>query len=344
MKKKILISSIFLSAFCAVVYAISNGGTATDPLVTQSTADSLVNNAVNEYIENTLNFYENPTEQIVSNIIEKDADSVCFLRNDTISNIDIGDKIIYRSGDITLSGTGTLINLSNGTTVENPTSLATNVQYLVAENSNFTITVNGLTSFFNIDGSYTHSNPYTVKYLNLADGLRNLGLLQGTNYGYQLARPATRVEALIMFVRLIGEEAEALAYTGSHPFTDVASWSDSYVAYAYNKGYTNGMTLTTFEPSRPIRDLDYYTFILRALNYKDNEDFTWSLAYDKAIEIGLVSSDFPNYQELYRDLLVYISYTALEQTYANETATLAELLIQNDIISLEDFENLKDLV
>lgn len=344
MKKKILISSIFLSAFCAIVYAISsNGGSQSDPLVTQSTADNLFNTTINEYVENSLETFSEPTEIIVSNIIQKDVDTLCFIKNDVISNLDMGDKIIQRTGSITITGTGSLINLSTGGIITNPTSLSLGVQYLIAENSNFTFTVTSTTALMLIDGGYNCTNPYITQYTHIADALSSLDLFQGTNYGYQLAKPASRIEALIMFIRLIGEEEEALAYDGSHPFTDVASWSDSYVAYAYNMGYTNGVSETSFNPSRVISDLDFYTFILRALNYEDNIDFTWATAYDIALEIELLSENFPRYNELVRDLLVLVSYKALDSNYANQTTTLADSLIEKGLINVEDYENLKNL-
>ena len=34
-----------------------------------------------------------------------------------------------------------------------------------------------------------------------------------------------------MFLRLLGEESDALAFNGTHPFTDVPGWLSPYVAY-----------------------------------------------------------------------------------------------------------------
>ncbi|MFI3226185.1 MAG: hypothetical protein R3Y09_02135 [Clostridia bacterium] len=332
MKKKILTAAIFLTSFSLIVYAISAGGTQSDPIVTQSEVDSLLVEYIDDYLDGNLNAYTNPIETSVSNLISSTTDRICFVENDIIS-LDMGDKIVVRSGTYTLSGTGSVVNLSTGEEIINPTSLTFGVQYIVTENSNLTLTVTSLNSHIYIQGAYTYSNIYNVQYVDYANALYDLSLFAGSNYGYQLDRAATRIESLVMFIRLIGEEDEALAFTGTHNFTDVDAWADQYVAYAYNMGYTNGMTATEFGSTRYVRDLDYYTFILRALEYEDDIDFTWATAYEKALEIGIVPTDFPSYYELYRDHLVFVSYNALELKMDDHDYTLAEHLIDNGTIS-----------
>ena len=91
-----------------------------------------------------------------------------------------------------------------------------------------------------------------------ADRLHDLGLFRGTGSGYALDKTATRMQGLIMLIRLLGEEDEALACTDPCPFTDVAAGDPSrYTAYAYAKGYTTGTTATTFSPgnTKPTRSL-----------------------------------------------------------------------------------------
>ena len=67
-----------------------------------------------------------------------------------------------------------------------------------------------------------------------------MGLFLGTDHGYELDRAATRVEGVVMLIRMLGEEEAALAYTGAQPFRDVPEWASKYVAYAYGMGYTKG--------------------------------------------------------------------------------------------------------
>ncbi|MBQ3378271.1 MAG: S-layer homology domain-containing protein [Clostridia bacterium] len=81
----------------------------------------------------------------------------------------------------------------------------------------------------------------------LAVSLKSLGLFRGvSDSDFDLERAPTRTEALVMLIRTLGRESEALDCTYSHPFTDVPSWADRYVAYGYENGLTNGISSTRF--------------------------------------------------------------------------------------------------
>ena len=120
-----------------------------------------------------------------------------------------------------------------------------------------------------------------------ADRLNHLGLFRGTGTDangqpkYDLRRPATRVEALVMLIRLLGKEETALNGTWKHPFTDVPAWADSYVGYAYEAGLTNGVSATTFGTGNATCQ-QYMTFLLRSLGYTDAD--TGSTLYDEAMD------------------------------------------------------------
>lgn len=79
----------------------------------------------------------------------------------------------------------------------------------------------------------------------MAEALQSLSLFRGTGSGigsgYELEKTPTRAEALIMLIRMLGEEKAALACTASQPFIDVPDWCAPYVAYAYERGYSNGV-------------------------------------------------------------------------------------------------------
>ena len=67
---------------------------------------------------------------------------------------------------------------------------------------------------------------------------------------------------MTILVRLLGAEEAAQAQTWTTPFTDVPDWAQSYVGYAYAKGYTTGVEPTRFGSSTPCL---LYTSISRAL-------------------------------------------------------------------------------
>lgn len=119
-------------------------------------------------------------------------------------------------------------------------------------------------------GPYSFTYSSATDYNAIASALKTIHLFQGsfTGYGsgYDLEAAPTRLQALIMFIRVLGEEDAALAWSGSTPFTDIAPGTQAaqYVGYAYEKGYTNGYTATTFKPSLSITANQYVEFMLRA--------------------------------------------------------------------------------
>ena len=102
-----------------------------------------------------------------------------------------------------------------------------------------------------------------------ADKLNALGLFLGTGTGYDLEGQATRLHGLVMLIRLLGEEDAAKSCTDPCPFLDVPDWGKPYAAYAYKKGYTNGVSATAFDPDSKINFVSYVTFLLRALGYDE---------------------------------------------------------------------------
>ena len=123
---------------------------------------------------------------------------------------------------------------------------------------------------------------------SLAADLKQLGLFKGVSEtNFDLKRAPTRLEALVMLIRILGKEQDALNETREHPFTDVPAWADAYVGYAYENGLTKGMSATKFG-SGDAGAGTYLTFVLRALGYSDTDgaDFTWDNPYGLARRIG----------------------------------------------------------
>ena len=173
-----------------------------------------------------------------------------------------------------------------------------------------------------------------------ADRLHELGLFQGTGSGYALDKTATRMQGLIMLIRLLGEEEEALSCTDPCPFTDVASGNPSrYAAYAYAKGYTAGTSATTFSPGNTIGFKHYVTFVLRALGYDDGAgDFSFAASLDKAVEIGMMDRTSANRiaqsgAVFYRADLVDLSLSALTMDLKDGSGTLAETLVKRGVFT-----------
>ena len=77
-----------------------------------------------------------------------------------------------------------------------------------------------------------------------ADKLVALHLFQGTADGYKLDNIPTRMQGLVMLIRLLGKEEEALSRKEVSPFTDL-TWGQDHAGYAYTHGLTKGCLLYT---------------------------------------------------------------------------------------------------
>jgi hypothetical protein len=173
-----------------------------------------------------------------------------------------------------------------------------------------------------------------VSFTHLADDLKELGLFHGTDAGYSLDRAANRMEAVVMLVRLLGQEEEALNGNYAHPFTDVPEWASPYVAYAYEKSLTTGTSSTTFGSRNICNARQYVTFVLRALGYSDSEgDFTYAQAIEFGKKVGIID-DLLARGDFLRNEMVAVSYLALgAEPKGGEYKTLLEKLVSEGAVT-----------
>ena len=178
--------------------------------------------------------------------------------------------------------------------------------------------------------------------LAAAEHLHELGLFQGKGTlpdgtpAYALEDRPTRAEALVMLIRLLGEEAAATQCSAETPFTDAGNhWAKRYIAYGYSRGYTNGMTATTFEPETPAAARMYLTFVLRALGYASGDDFAYETVWEKTDALGITDGSYnaaTNNAFLRGDVAV-ISDRALAAAYKGKTTTLLEKLTADGAVA-----------
>ena len=166
----------------------------------------------------------------------------------------------------------------------------------------------------------------------LASSLKALGLFQGvSDSDFALDRQPTRVQALVMLLRLMGLEQAALAEGGAHPFTDTADcrWAESYIGYAYQHGLTKGTNPagTQFSGNETADARTCLTFVLRALGYVEGEggDFQWSSPIKLAQAVG-IAPDQLRFSDFRRADLVTVSYAALSAKLKDSEQTLADAL------------------
>lgn len=182
------------------------------------------------------------------------------------------------------------------------------------------------------------TSAFASKYDSSAQALKDIGLFNGSDSGFDLDRAPTRTEAAVMLVRLL--EAENVAKTQyasgkiTNPFTDVDDWAAPYVAWLYKYGLAKGVSDTAFGATGQCTAKMYCTFVLRSLGYSDAEggDFTFDEAEYAAVYLGLYDSDDVG-DTFLRDDVVAISYRALAANLNNSSTCLLEKLISDGAIS-----------
>lgn len=131
---------------------------------------------------------------------------------------------------------------------------------------------------------------YTSEETKDADVLYTLGLVQGTDKGYELYRQPTRAEALVMAVRIAGGENDEGEYI--NPFSDIPQWAEKHAAYASAAGIAFGTADGIYGFNELVNERDYATLLLRVLGYSDTAgDFIWAQSVDFASHLGIKSAD-----------------------------------------------------
>ena len=188
--------------------------------------------------------------------------------------------------------------------------------------------------------SKIYYNDYAVK-------LSEIGVFKGTGTGFELEREPTRLEGLIMLVRLIGKEAAAIELSKEVSiFTDVPDWGRGYVNYAYKNGLTKGIGNNLFGAQDKMDGKSYVTFLLRSLSYSDStqvKDFTWSNSIEYAKTIGCLDEDlyFKMVSNTFiRDYVAKSSYNTLLQPVKGSTSTLMQKLVSSGVMTSIQAERL----
>jgi len=180
-----------------------------------------------------------------------------------------------------------------------------------------------------------------------ANALHKLGLFLGTAPDaeipvFELDGSLTRIQALVLVIRLLGLEKDALAYNGENNFTDVPKWAWQYAAYAYKNGITTGINQegTLFAPSRGITLHEFTAFILRVLDYNEKDgDFIYADALIKALEVGLYNEsrlELLKAGQFIRGYAVISMVEAMLTYLKDSTDTLIETLVKKELFSEDD--------
>ena len=348
MKKRFL--PLCLGAgLAAIVWAAAAGGGVDDPLASLSYLNGTFTVAVDKRVDAALDASDALLRERAEN--GETAGSAALWQEVRLKE---GDALqgVTGTGALLLAGSaqviyasGAVVDVTTGTIVTSGSALTASHRYLVAEETTAVFTVTSKTAVVDYQGPYAFSYSTNTDYNAIAVALKTMHLFQGsfTGYGdgYDLEVAPTRLQALIMFIRVLGEENDALAYTGSTPFTDITSGtqSEKYVGYAYSKGYTNGYSATTFRPSQTVTASQYMEFILRALGYSsaDNKDLSGTLT--NALTNGVITEgELAALQggTFLRADLAYVSYYALDAAVSGSRQTLGDTLMDKGVFTVRE--------
>lgn len=173
-----------------------------------------------------------------------------------------------------------------------------------------------------------------------ANLLYQLGLFRGVGENedgspdFDLDRDPSREEAVTMLVRLLGKDKAATSGTFQTPFTDVSDWAKPYVGYAYQNKLTFGTSDKTFGGSDSITAAQYLTFVLRALGYSSEDDFSWSAAWDLSDALGITYGEYDaNTKDFSRGDVARISTAALGAAIKDSSDNLLSFLKESGALA-----------
>ena len=185
--------------------------------------------------------------------------------------------------------------------------------------------------------------------------LYKLGIIRGTDRGFEPEKCFTRAEAVTVIVRLLGEEDSLSEYDYEPVFSDVSPnhWAYGNVMYCHSKGITKGTGADKFSPGKEIDASQFMTLMLRLMGYKD---VLVDEAIDKGVEYRIynskVAKSFKENESFKRKDMFYILHRCLK-SYMSDGTLFARELADKGVISdkqadkydvYEDFENIDELI
>ena len=370
MKKRTLLISFVLAVSLLACFALAAGGDAGDPLISLNflngaftkTAEEKLDAAVDQAAQDALGSVKAEWTSAVARA-EASAGSdyaakwtEASLKQGDILSGTMGLQVIPYTGGITVRfSSGAVIDVTDGRELASGEALTSGHRYLTAEDTTALFTVSGKTAVVSYCGSYHITLSEQPDYNAMAAALRLLSLFRGTDTAYgggnDLDRVPTRSQAIIMLIRMLGEEDAALACTAKHPFVDVPDWCAPYVSYAYEKGYSNGVGRDRYGRELFGSDMDasaimYTEFMLRALGYSSTDVSDISDALERAQSVGVITagevSSLKSTDFLRADV-VYLSYYALSARMSDGTE-LSRRLSGAGVFSATDYRTAQALV
>lgn len=174
-----------------------------------------------------------------------------------------------------------------------------------------------------------------------AQRLSYLGLLSGSGWkdgkiDFELERNLTKLETLILIVRMLGVETEVLENPAEHPYTDVPEWGSAYVGYFYENGVFAEEGPAEFLPDNNVSSEEFLTFMLYALGYTAQvEQYNPALSGVSGLRAGICTE---LKESITRGDAVMMMFRTLNATVNGSDKLLSQVLLEAESLSYQDVQ------
>lgn len=168
--------------------------------------------------------------------------------------------------------------------------------------------------------SYADSNT-DAKLLN------DFGILSGSDKGFELEKPLTKLQTGILLSQIIKSKND-LNYTEFlHTYKDVPKWADKYVEFIYRKKLIPGTSINTFGINDKVSEKEFSSWLLNLLGYDYlNGDYKYENAADFAHKLG-IQAQIKNKNQITRGEAATLIISALKTKVNKENISLFDKYI-----------------
>lgn len=353
MKRALTIAASLWILLLCLGAALAAGGDAGDPLISLSYLAERFSQTADTAVDARLDAADAALRKSAGqSSAPSSAGELPLNAGDTLSG-GAGLVLIPLAGDLQLQLTsGALVDATSGTEIPSGAVLSLHHRYIAAEDTSFSLTAGEPTAVVSVQGTASLlRSGRSPDYHAIAAALRELGLFLGTGSGvaggFDLHLAPTRGEGLVMFIRLLGEEQDALSCAASHPFQDVPAWLDRYAAWAWEKGYTNGVAPGRFGPEAAVTAQEYVEFLLRAMGYSRAGVDDYASSLSRGMDCGALSQgerDLLETSPFRRAHVAYLSYYSLDTLLSGGGQTLAQRLEAAGLFTQEELAQARILI
>lgn len=174
-----------------------------------------------------------------------------------------------------------------------------------------------------------------------AERLYYLGLMSGVGMkngrvNFALDLPLTKLECLVMAIRLTGAETDVLESRYEHPFTDVPDWGSPYVGYFWELGLITCQEDPCFSPDTEVSTAVFMKYMLNALGYTSgSDDYSQTEAAFIGQRIGICSKSVDS---VTRGDAALMMYRTLDTTVKGSDELLSHRLVEDGILNYQDVQ------